>query len=63
MSLVTGTQELAGYQRVGPREYLDRLLAEYRLTAADVAGAIIVRTPPSAGGKPGPRNTSSASPC
>lgn len=43
-----------GYQRLGPREYLDRLLAEYKLSDADVARAVIVRTPPGAGGKPGP---------
>lgn len=54
MSLVTARAEFAGYQPVGPREYLDRLLAEYRLTAADVAGAITCWTPPSTGGNPGP---------
>ena len=51
---VTSTPELTGYQRLGPREYLDRLLAEYQLSDADVAGAVTVRTPPGAGGKPGP---------
>jgi hypothetical protein len=51
---VTGTPELAGYHRVGPRKYLDRLLAEYQLSDGDVAGAVTVRTPPGAGGKPGP---------
>jgi hypothetical protein len=51
---VTDTQVPAGYHPVGPRDYLDRLLAEYQLSAADVAGAILVRTPPAIGGKPGP---------
>lgn len=44
----------ADYQRLGPREYLDRLLAEYKLSDADVIRAVIVRPPPGAGGKPGP---------
>jgi hypothetical protein len=51
---VTGTPELTGYESVGPREYLDRLLAEYQLSDADVAGAVTIRTPPGVGGKPGP---------
>jgi hypothetical protein len=51
---VTGTPELAGYHRVGPRKYLDRLLAEYQVSDGDVAEAVTVRTPPGAGGKPGP---------
>jgi hypothetical protein len=51
---VTLTPELSGYHRVGSREYLDRLLTEYQLSEADVAGALILRTPPGAGGKPGP---------
>jgi len=51
---VTAAPELTGYCPVGPREYLDRLLAEYQLNATDVAGEIAVRTPPGAGGKPGP---------
>jgi hypothetical protein len=51
---MTGTPEPSGYHRIGPREYLDRLLAEYHLSEADVAGAVTVRTPPGVGGKPGP---------
>lgn len=51
---MTDRPQLAGYHPVGPKEYLDRLLREYELAAADVAGAIAVRTPPAAGGKPGP---------
>jgi hypothetical protein len=51
---VTDTPELHGYHRLGPREYLDRLLAEYGLSAEDVADAIMIRTPPGAGGNPGP---------
>lgn len=51
---MTGTPEETGYHRVGSRECLDRLLAEYDLTAADVAGDVLVRTPPGVGGKPGP---------
>jgi hypothetical protein len=47
--------ELTGYHPVGPREYLDRLLAEYQLSDADVAGAVTVRTPAGTGGKPGPQ--------
>lgn len=39
---------------LGPREYLDRLLAEYDLSDADVAGATMARTPPGPGGRPGP---------
>jgi hypothetical protein len=51
---VTGTPDLSGYHPVGPKKYLDRLLAEYQLTAADVAGAIAIQTLPGAGGTPGP---------
>jgi hypothetical protein len=46
--------ELTGYHLVGPKEYLDRLLTEYQLSEADVAGAVTFRTPPGIGGKPGP---------
>jgi hypothetical protein len=51
---MTGTPEPAGYHRIGSREYLDRLLAEYHLSDADVAGAVTVRIPPGVGGNPGP---------
>ena len=54
MKPVTGTPEQTGYHRVGPKQYLDRLLADYQLTADDVAGAVAVRTPPGTGGEPGP---------
>ena len=42
----TGDPEFAGYESVGPKEYLDRLLDEYQLTEDDVRGKIQVRTPP-----------------
>jgi hypothetical protein len=50
---VTGAPGFTGYHPVGPRKYLDRLLAEYQLSDADVAEAVTVRTPAGAGGKPG----------
>jgi hypothetical protein len=44
---------VSDYVRLGPRKSLDRFLAEYALTAADVHGDIVVRVPPGAGGSPG----------
>jgi hypothetical protein len=38
--------DLAGYETVGPKEYLDRFLAEYGLTEADVRGKVGLRNFP-----------------
>jgi hypothetical protein len=44
--------DLTGYQPVGPKDYLDRFLAEYRLTEAEVGGKVEVRAPAFPAAKP-----------
>jgi hypothetical protein len=41
----TGDPELAGYESVGPKDYLDRFLDEYQLTEHGVRAKIHIRTP------------------
>jgi hypothetical protein len=45
--MATAGESDDGYEAVGPREYLDRLLAEYRLREGDLGDRVRVRTPPS----------------